>query len=729
MAATTLADGAPAVSRSSNTRRPSRYEAPFRLPGNPAQEDSILAWMREAISEGEWFLKSQSGYRFVDASHRIMADIGFDQLPSTLSKASVNFIKRDTRELVGTLSNPRPMSSFKCDNQLFDQTADVLNRLYQNWYFETFVDRQIRGALQYSAVEGTGYLLTEWDPQFWGTGRGDIRCLPLGVDAVLPIQISPEGWDLQEAYAVIIRRQVPMTWVLRRFPQFRDKLSPDGESVNRFRRLVNNMMDKVAATVHNTYGSQRGYRGEDPATRSLITVHDIYIMDASVNITGSSIKMGIPGSPWEYTVPSYGSEIPIAVNNPATGQPMTRRADMHDARLFPYRRHIVATRNVVLYDDTSRWWHGQIPLVKFRLDDWPFEYCGIPVTKDPAKAQAMMTSLLRAYDDSANARLRPPIVWDGSRFSTNAAKSFDPRSGGQVIEASNLLGDAFKLAVDPRYYQMQADILELINWIKEEGTKLMGLHDLKAMQDAAQIPSSDTIEKLAEIAGPIATDMSRNMEAALRCLGEQFNGLAFEFYNARRRFQILGPDGLTREDFDFDPGTLIPRDLDLPGLGAGGTRSERGRAHMQNFQYTIVPNSVYQITQSTRRLLNLQLARMGFPVSPYTILEQFDIPNPGKAPVGANTEIEKWKAWQSEQLDVMIQQQMKLAQAQMAMQTEAAMTSPLGQLSDAIRTAVQTPPGGGPGGKPQEGRPPTAQEPPKLKTKDGGTRSTISESG
>lgn len=703
--------------------RPSRYEAPYQLTNlmDQGQKDRFLGWMREAIAQGEWFLKSQSGYRFVDTSHKIMSDIGFDEVPSTLSKASYNFIKRDVRQLVAMLANPRPISSFKCENSAYDQQTEILNQCYLNWNSGAFVDRSLRAALQYSAVEGTGYLLTEWDPGFWGAGKGDIRLTPLGVDAVLPIQINPDTNDLQSAYAVIIRRQLPIVELIRRFPHLASSLTPDGEVSGRLRRMWNNIMDKVTPTVHNTYGDGRGYRGEDFASRSLVTVYDIYINDVSVNTSGQPIKMGIEGSPWEYTVPSYGSEIPSGVFDPS-GRPLSRIADMHDARMFPYRRHVVATRNAVLYDGPSRYWHGKVPLVRFRLDDWPFEYCGIPITKEPAKIQAMLTSLLRAYDDSANARLRPPVQYDDTRISPADAERIDLRAGGMVVGTSDMLGPTFKLLAEPSYYAMGQDILSIMQWAKERGSELIGSNDLMAISKAGQIPSGDTIEKLEQLAGPVATDFARNMEAALKELGEQFKSLVFEFYTAKRRFHLLGPDGLTLQDYDFDPGQLVP------GLLPGASRAERARMHMENFSFQVVPGSVYQQTQASRKLLMLQLARMGMPISPYTLLDMFEVPNPGKPPVPGATEIEKWKAWKKEELGVMIESQMQMAQAQMAMQAQAQAQSPMGQLSSAIQQAVQAPTVGGQSGP---GRPPSAQRMPQLEEKSdasGMPRTTVTES-
>lgn len=706
---TTQGGQSPAVvtGAGAGSSRPSKHEAPYQWDRTRPSAQRLLSWITECVQEGEHFLKSQSGYRFVDASYRIMCDIGYDELPRTLSKASKNFIKRDIRELVGTLANPRPIVSFKTDNEDWADQAEILNKGYMHWYLSSFADRKLREALQYAAVEGTGYLMMDWDPGFWEPGDGEVTLQALGVDAVLPVQISPEDWDLQKAYAVIIRRQFPIFHVMRRYPLAAHLIAPDGEAVSKWRRLVNNLLDRITPTVQNTYGSQRGYRGEDPAGRQLVTVYDIYILDSQVNNGESPLQMGVEESPWAYTVPFYGQRLPVGINMPGTFQPVTRPADYHDARMFPYRRHITATRTAVLYDDTSRWWHGKVPLIKFRLDDWPSEYCGIPVSKEPAKLQAMVFSLLRAYDDSSNARLRPDLVYDKSRVGESFAKGVDPRVGGKVLPANNMMGEVFKLLIDPQYYQMDSNILEILQWAEESGTKLTGLHDLTAMAKSAQIPGADTIEKLAEMAGPIATDMSRNMEASLRDLGEMWKCMFFEFYNARKRFQILGRDGVTREDFDFDPASLVPSNIDLPLVGRGGTRSERARVHMRNFHFSIVPNSIYQITQSTRRLLLLQLSKLGMPIPPKYLMEQFDIPNPDKM-------VEDFWEYKMEE-----------AQKMTEIQIMAMAMNPMGQIMGAMQNQLGMTAGPG---KPQEGRPPTGQVPPHLEQKDGGTRTTVAES-
>jgi hypothetical protein len=707
-----MAGAATTQAMSNPSGRPSRYEAPFAYDNTQSSKDRILGWVQNAIQEGESLLKSNSGYNFIDASRRIMADWGFDELPSTLSKVSFNFVKRDARDLIATLANPRPIASYKSDNQEYNRQVDVLNKCYMAWYMSGFVDRKIRAALQYAAVEGTGYLMTSWDPAYWGPGKGEVELTALGVDQVLPLGISPDNWDLQKAYGVVIRRQVPVVDVIRRYPTSAGDIAPDGESVSWWRKVFGNSRT-VSATPHNTFGRDRGFRDVDPTGRAVVTVYDIYLQDAAVNNSSQEMIMGVQGSPWEYKVPFYGQDLPTGIAG------TTRKADYHDARVYPYRRHIVCTNRAVLYDGPSKYWHGQVPLVKFTLDDWPFEYCGVPITKEPAKLQAAVTSLLRALDDSENAKLRPPIGYDRNRVDDQLARSFDPRMGGQIIGMDDVtMGEMFKVLLDPTYFQMGQNTLETIQWMRQSAKELIGLPDLQNLQAASQIPSGDTIEKMGELAGPLATDMSRNMEAALRSLAEQYKAMVFEFYSARRRFNLLGPDGLTREDYDYDPANLVPQDLNLPGVLPGATRSERARAHMSNFNFSIVPNSVYGMTQSTRKMLNIQLARMGFPVSPYTVLESCDISNPGQPPIGANTEIEKFWAWKMEEAT-------KMSEIQAAIQQQQMQANPAAAIAAMAQQSMAN------NGGSNEGRKPSGQVSPHQEVKsdgEGGERVVISES-
>jgi hypothetical protein len=237
-----------------------------------------------------------------------------------------------------------------------------------------------------------------------------------------------------------------------------------------------------------------------------------------------------------------------------------------------------------------------------------------------------------------------------------------------------------------------------------------------------------------EMAGPLVTDMSRNMERSLRDLGEMFKANCFQFYTVARKLQLLGPDGLTEEDFDFDPDTMIPSHLPWEPQSAPLSqynRDQRAQWHQSNFVFHVTPNSLHQITQMTRKLLFLQLQRAGVPIDPWTLAEVFDVPNFGKPPDGANTVIERWEAWQ--RIVAQIQMAIQMQQAQQLMMSNPALAAQMmmgggmgggAGVTDPMAAAGQA----GNGGNAGPGRKPSGQQPPHVEQKDGGTRSTISES-
>src|SRR5262249_16416711 len=152
-------------------------------------------------------------------------------------------------------------------------------------------------------------------------------------------------------------------------------------------------------------------------------------------------------------------------------------------------------------------------------------------------------------------------------------------------------------------------------------------------------------------------------------LGEMTKWLFFEFYTTSRRMQILGVDGLTEEDFDYEPGLMIPDHLPGEALDQPSKFSlaQRAQNHANNFIFHITPQSSYNITDMQRQLLYLQLYRNQFPIDPGTVAEVLGIPNWGD--MGDGPIVEKWAKWQEFQLKMQtaMQQQAMMAQAQTQM--------------------------------------------------------------
>jgi hypothetical protein len=276
-----------------------------------------------------------------------------------------------------------------------------------------------------------------------------------------------------------------------------------------------------------------------------------------------------------------------------------------------------------------------------------------------------------------------------------------------------MVQDPLRPLLPVTFYEFPSYVPAVIDRNEQRITHQMGVADATALARARQLPAGDSVDKIMESLGPLMKDQSRNMEESIRGFGEMWKSNFFQFINAKRRMELQGPDGLTDEDWDYEPGTLIPQReppdshrsvLNIPAF-------ERARWHKDNFTFTVTPYSLHELNSVTRKLFYLQLALRGFPLDWWTQAELFDIRNFGPAPTyedpetgeirTANTIMERWTV----QMEIMTRlQQAGGGGGQMTL--------------------------GGKGGA-HRGRPPSGQQPPTLEQKgglEGGTRSTIRES-
>ena len=105
--------------------------------------------------------------------------------------------------------------------------------------------------------------------------------------------------------------------------------------------------------------------------------------------------------------------------------------------------------------------------------------------------------------------------------------------------------------------QISAAVPVVLAKMQEWMEYLLDVNNIKALALRSQVPAQDTVEAFNTIAGAITTDRSRTMEAAVEEVYNMFGALVFQFMNANRRLKEVGPSGLTKEDFDFKPDSLV----------------------------------------------------------------------------------------------------------------------------------------------------------------------------
>jgi hypothetical protein len=135
------------------------------------------------------------------------------------------------------------------------------------------------------------------------------------------------------------------------------------------------------------------------------------------------------------------------------------------------------------------------------------------------------------------------------------------------------------------------------------------------------------------------------LEVFLREIAEMVKVNIFQFQDKEKRILILGDAGATLEDFDFDPGSMVPAQGKPDGWDPEGkpdpnyspqldkdlSRIERARWFHKLFAFHIAPNSILAIHAQEQQMKYVQLARQGY-MDVWSLMEVLDIPNFGAPP-------------------------------------------------------------------------------------------------
>ena len=652
----------------------------YEIPPFGTTGDRLLGWLLEAVSEGDSWLSTQRPAIEWEKVLDLLGPSNPSDDVKGISNTGYNRVERNARDIVSSLSNFRHDGEYKprFDTKLYEQ-AHVLTKLDRNWYTETHAHTQYRSNIQNAVVFGTGYLYEDWDKEYWGT-HGDIRLQAIGPQDVTFLQL-PRDHDIQKAYAVIIRDEMPLNLAKATYENIASNLSADRDKPGWLLKGLQALQRIMGGSplLRVAGQSRQNQTGSFPT----VDIFHMYIVDRSINRAPTAITMGAPGTNWSYTVPALGDMLPTGIINPATGSEFTRPAEEADCRLFPLRRYAVFSRTAVSSDNSSPWWHGAVPLARTRFNDWAWNALGKSLLSDTRTMQDGVIALMRYIEDTAACSLDPPTLVDDQVAGEGFSKTFRLRKAGAKAYVSLQLGDIMKPALTPEYYKIQPQIFE---WLKQQEGRIdhqMGTPDLVAIAKAKQVPGEGTLEKILEMAGPLVQDMMRSCEVPLHELGEWRKALYFQFYTRARIIQTVGDDEKA-EDFEYTPDLLVQP---IPGESIQ-SRQERTRLYLHQFKYHLTESGVNEMHRLVNRLAMLQLIKVGVPIDWWTIAKAWRIPNFGEEPEGTRTVMQRWIAQQH-----------------------------------LVRELAEEMGGGQPGKG--AGRPPTNQRPPQLVGKDGGSRQTV----
>lgn len=674
-------------------------------------EEALLAHLRIKFSEGMHMLKKEPAWSLMEPSIRYVNGKHDSPKSQAISKITDNRLRKVALETVATMTDVRPIWNYTTYVERFKPQGDVLNKLARAWWRNTKADRRLASALMFAACGGSGYAMLTWNKDLQG-GQGDLELVAFDPRDVIPIDpIFSE--TVQDWRGIILRQRLPVETVKRMFPSKAHEIEGKNSSWAPMASPEGGKLEEITGSP--LWELVEGV-GRDQKLPPGIDLMRAYMKDDSKNLTDKPIVMG--EGDWSYTVYPMGSVGPDG-----------KIVDATKARLYPRGRLVVFTPECILKDIPNPHWHGMFPVIRFTLDPLPWSLLGASMIGDLIPLQDALNEALRGAEDGLKQWVKRSVAADKRAVPKSALDTFDPRASGAKLHYNPTAGEPFKVidGPDPQVFSIYANLME---FIKGEIDDTSGMRGVAQLAQMGQMPSSDTMEKYMEALSPILRLRSRSMEVSLAELAEMLKLSFFQWYSAPRRIELLGLDGITREDFDLDPAQLVP---DGPGL-----RQERAIAHQKLFSFQVAPNSWLNVSHTTQKMFMLQLLRANL-MDPWTVWEQFDVPDSGPKPAETVPD----RIIKARELGLMPGPTPELVQAQMAVQlAQAQMALMQMQAAAAMGPAAMMgpggppgPPGGGPSGPPgppgpksQGGRPPSGQVPPHFEMRDGGTRPVVSES-
>lgn len=562
------------------------------------QLKAVLDWANLALSEGEAWLKSQSGYEKISPSiSRIMSDAP-DLRASALSRVSSNRFGHIALNLASAMTDIKPFFEFKTFNPRYEDQAQKANKFSRSWWLTRQIDLRFLDVMKWALAAASGYAHLIYDGAV-----DDLDVVAEDSRDVIPIRPSAMT-SVQDCFGLLIRRERTLNWVKMMYPAMAKYVKPDREgflaSVQRH-NVISQQVERLGLDASPFWNHvDRLRRRQSEMTVPTVDIFTLYVKDRTRNTSAFTQEVGTDDYGWKYKV---------------------KKGDL----IYPRLRRIVFCRTAVLDDNPSPYWHGLFPVVKVTLDPWPWSYLGKAPLWDLLPLQEELDRMMRAVGDYIQKFAQPDAVASSQAMSRAEFDKINTRLPGLKLRVNPMAGP--NPVVFPPPPAIPPWFLEVLKGIIDEMETLSGVQDITKIATLNQIPSSETIERMMEAMTPLVRMRSRVIEAVLREFAMMTFSNFCQFYTLPKRLALLGPDGMTFEDFDTDPGTMIPDKMD--DVAEPSTREERARAMLRMFTYHVAPGSLLSASEITSKMLYFQLWRGGL-LDRQTLAEKLDIPNYGK---------------------------------------------------------------------------------------------------
>jgi hypothetical protein len=595
-------------------------------------DSSLIEWHRNELQKSKNFLRSQRGWKSADPCMSILYGDYNPQPMGNLSVLTIKKLRRQTREAVANASNIRPRWQTKAKKE-YQPVAEIYNKRRDAWFYNLFIDRYIKEALQWGGGSGTGYLMLWPEPNPRNKNRLEIMPKVLSHKNVFPFHASADS-RIETVYGITAWFEMALPEAHEKWPEHMDVIKADRDIPSYFAGRIERT-SPAGKNIFDWIGRSKSANTEfNP-----YPVADIFftwVRDNSVNECGHEILMGDdPRSAYSYTVPSlYGpmetgggqnkilDGLVYHLGQPEYDDPRARLITRNECKLFPNLRFMITTSYGVIYDGPPLFICNRPPITWFKFEEVPSEWLGISLIRDGRNPERAANNLLRAIEDAIVGRIQPPMAINDQlpkgikdRLTRSARRMI-----GMVFKYNTMMLEKAIVPLLPaEYFDIDARAIELVKFLHEMSDYLMGTADFSAWQRLKQLPAADTQESMLQNLGVLATDHERTIERSILEMADIWQQFAPQVYTVDELITTLGKDGISEVTWDFKANSMFPQ----KDPNDNRSLNQRLLDHMDIFSIHASPHSIQERMSVTNKLTMGQLRKMELPISDEKLYNTF----------------------------------------------------------------------------------------------------------
>jgi len=461
-------------------------------------------------------------------------------LPRYRSRFNDNRLAETRIDRLSLLTDIRPAVEIRCNVSEYQQQADIAQKIIFHEWARQDLDLALVAAVDH-ALLSVGY---------WKIGAampGEMFVIPCGMDTVLPIQ---PGRDIQQANAVLYRTYKPLWY-------FKEAYGDSAAGIERETAApiwtnINNQNARPGYLEEYTFNSM------SPALRYM-TSHRALTRGSMAGASPGAFPVGEVEEYWvdDHSVNESSSEVLIRDPRYSTGQHNYHYRVKPGQRLFPRKRLIVFVGSKVLYDGPSPYWHGLYPFAELALNPVVWAPGGLSAYRNLVPIQRAINEIGAGILDLVRRAVEPQLVTREGAVAPAAWEQFFGDMPGGKLRLTGMGNPV----TDVRYMDpppLPAYAQGFVQYLSSAFDRLSMSMDVTMLGRKNQVPGGDTIEQMRDTMQAGFRLESRYIEPFIRAAGIQAISHAFQYYTREKRMWMYGADGVTLEDFDYDPTTLVP---------------------------------------------------------------------------------------------------------------------------------------------------------------------------